>query len=108
MLDGVLVPIEALIYSFIYALAVSLWGINQALLTVSYYLMTLTGWLTDQMFVPMMSIVSQQADALLPSIVIIAFLLMAITYSLGVFGVYQVVDLKSALQSRQKLKLRTY
>ncbi|MGB7339277.1 MAG: hypothetical protein WBC91_10335, partial [Phototrophicaceae bacterium] len=98
MLDGVLVPIEALIYSFIYAIAVSLWGINQALLTVAYYLMTLTGWLTDQMFVPMMGIVSQQADTLLPSIVIIAFLLMAITYSLGVFGVYQVVDLKSALQ----------
>jgi len=86
-----------MMYDILYAIAVMLWGINQALLMVSYYLMALTGWLLDQMFAPMMQMVSDQTGAILPMVFTVAFLLMAITYALSVFGVMRIVELKSAM-----------
>ena len=97
MTDGVLVPIFQLTYDALYAVATMLWGINQALLMVAYYLMALTAWLMSAMFAPMIQMVSDQTGAILPLVFTTAFLLMAITYALSIFGVGRIVELKSAL-----------
>lgn len=97
MLDGLLIPIFQQIYSVVLFVAVVLWGLNRALLLLTYYLMALTGWLATQMFSPVIDLVSQQTSLLLPGIVTIAALVMAIGYLLAVFGVAKLVEPKSAI-----------
>lgn len=97
MLDGVIVPVQQALFSILYFISVILWGINQALLIVGYYLLTITSWLSESMFQPLLESVGNATDSLLLPVFTLAMLTLAITYLLGVFGVFQVVEFRSAL-----------
>ena len=97
MLDGVIVPIQQMAYSILYFLTEAFWGINQALLLVGYYILSITTWLSEQMFQPLLSSIGGATDSLLLPIFTLAMLTLAITYLLGVFGVLRVVEFRSAV-----------
>jgi len=97
MLDGIVVPIFQAAYTFLHFIATILWGLNQAMLLVGYYLMTLTDWLINAAFAPLISQVIYQTGGLLAPIFTIAMLILAITYLLAVFGYVQIVQLRSAI-----------
>jgi|GEM_PF-3039253 len=97
MLDGVIVPVQQALYSILYFIAVTLWGINQALILVGYYLLTITSWLSESMFQPLLESVGNSTDSLLLPVFTLAMLTLAITYLLGVFGVFRVVEFRSAI-----------
>jgi hypothetical protein len=97
MFDGIVVPIFQAIYTFIHFIATILWGLNQAMLLVGYYLMALTDWLINQAFSPLISQVTNQTSGLLAPIFTIAMLVLAITYMLSVFGYIQIVEMRSAI-----------
>jgi hypothetical protein len=97
MLDGIVVPIFQAIYTFVHFIATILWGLNQAMLLVGYYLMALTDWLINQAFSPLISQVTNQTSGLLAPIFTIAMLVLAVTYLLSVFGYIQIVEMRSAI-----------
>ena len=97
MLDGVIVPVQQMAYSILYFIAEIFWGINQALLLVGYYILTITAWLSEQMFQPLLSSIGGATDGLLLPVFTFAMLTLAITYLLGVFGVFRVVEFRSAV-----------
>ena len=96
MLDGVIVPVQQMAYSILYFAAETLWGINQALLLVGYYILSITSWLSQQMFQPLLASIGNATDSLLLPVFTLAMIILAITYLLGVFGVFRVVEFKSA------------
>jgi hypothetical protein len=96
MLDGVIVPVQQMAYSILYFAAETLWGINQALLLVGYYILSITSWLSQQMFQPLLTSIGNATDSLLLPVFTLAMIVLAITYLLGVFGVFRVVEFKSA------------
>jgi predicted flap endonuclease-1-like 5' DNA nuclease len=97
MLDGVIVPVQQALFSILYFLSVIFWGLNQALLLVGYYILTITSWLSESMFQPLLESVGNATDSLLLPIFSLAMLTLAITYMLGVFGVFRVVEFRSAV-----------
>lgn len=97
MIDGVIVPVQQALFSILYFISIILWGLNQALLLVGYYLLTITSWLSESMFRPLLESVGNATDSLLLPIFTLAMLTLAITYLLGVFGVFRVVEFRSAL-----------
>lgn len=97
MLDGVVVPVQQALFSILYFISVILWGINQALLIVGYYLLTITSWLSESMFQPLLESVGNATDSLLLPVFTLAMLTLAISYLLGVFGVFRVVEFRSAI-----------
>ncbi len=97
MLDGVIVPIQQALFSILYFLSIIFWELNQALLLVGYYILTITSWLSESMFQPLLESVGNSTDSLLLPVFTLAMLTLAITYFLGVFGVFRVVEFKSAL-----------
>lgn len=97
MLDGVIVPVQQMVYSILYFVAETLWGINQAILLVGYYVMSITSWMSQQMFQPLLDSIGNATDSLLLPVFTLAMLTLGITYLLGVFGVFRVVEFKSAV-----------
>lgn len=97
MLDGVIVPVQQMVYSILYFAAETLWGINQAILLVGYYVMSITSWMSQQMFQPLLTSIGNSTDSLLLPVFTLAMLTLGITYLLGVFGVFRVVEFKSAV-----------
>lgn len=97
MLDGVIVPVQQALFSVLYFIAVILWGLNNALLLVGYYVLTITSWLSEAMFQPLLQSIGNATDSLLLPIFTLAMLTLAITYLLGVFGVFRVVEFRSAI-----------
>ena len=97
MLDGVIVPVQQALFSILYFIAVILWGLNNALLLVGYYVLTITSWLSEAMFQPLLQSIGNATDSLLLPIFTLAMLTLAITYLLGVFGVFRVVEFRSAI-----------
>jgi predicted flap endonuclease-1-like 5' DNA nuclease len=97
MLDGIVVPIFQVAYTFLHFIAMILWGLNQAMLLVGYYLMALTDWLINSAFAPLLTQVINQTGGLLAPIFTIAMLVLAITYLLSVFGHIQIVEMRSAI-----------
>ncbi|MEL6407420.1 MAG: helix-hairpin-helix domain-containing protein [Chloroflexota bacterium] len=97
MLDGVVIPIQQMVYSMLYFVAETLWGINQAILLVGYYVLSITAWLSQQMFQPLLTSIGNATDSLLLPVFTVAMVTLAITYLLGVFGVFRVVEFKSAV-----------
>jgi predicted flap endonuclease-1-like 5' DNA nuclease len=97
MLDGVIVPIQQALFSILYFLSIIFWELNQALLLVGYYILTITSWLSESMFQPLLESVGNSTDSLLLPVFTLAMLTLAITYFLGVFGVFRVVEFKSAV-----------
>ena len=97
MLDGVIVPVQQMAYSILYFIAEIFWGINQALLLVGYYILSITSWLSEQMFQPLLSSIGGATDSLLLPTFTLAMLTLAITYLMGVFGVFRVVEFRSAV-----------
>lgn len=97
MLDGVIVPVQQMVYSILYFLAETLWGINQAILLVGYYVMSITSWMSQQMFQPLLTSIGNSTDSLLLPVFTLAMLTLGISYLLGVFGVVRVVEFKSAV-----------
>jgi len=97
MLDGVIVPVQQMVYSILYFVAETLWGINQAILLVGYYVMSITSWMSQQMFQPLLTSIGNSTDSLLLPVVTLAMLTLGISYLLGVFGVFRVVEFKSAV-----------
>ncbi len=90
-------PVQQALFSILYFISVTLWGINQALLIVGYYLLTITSWLSESMFQPLLESVGNATDSLLLPVFTLAMLTLAITYLLGVFGVFRVVEFRSAI-----------
>ncbi|MGB7337703.1 MAG: helix-hairpin-helix domain-containing protein [Phototrophicaceae bacterium] len=97
MLDGVVIPVQQMVYSFLYFFAETLWGINQAILLVGYYVLSITSWLSQQMFQPLLESIGNSTDSLLLPIFTMAMLTLGITYLLGSFGIFRVVEFKSAV-----------
>jgi len=97
MLDGVIVPVQQALFSILYFISVILWGLNQALLLVGYYILSITSWLSESMFRPLLESVGNSTDSLLLPVFTLAMLTLAITYLLGVFGVFRVVEFRSAI-----------
>lgn len=97
MLDGVIVPVQQALFSIMYFLSIIFWELNQALLLVGYYILTITSWLSESMFQPLLESVGNSTDSLLLPIFTIAMLALAISYLLGVFGTFRVVEFKSAV-----------
>ncbi|MEO1666716.1 MAG: helix-hairpin-helix domain-containing protein [Chloroflexota bacterium] len=97
MLDGVIVPVQQAIFSILYLFAVIFWGMNQALLLVGYYILTITSWLSQSMFQPLLTSIGNSTDSLLLPVFTLAMLALAISYLLGVFGVIRVVEFRSAV-----------
>ncbi|MEM9955376.1 MAG: helix-hairpin-helix domain-containing protein [Chloroflexota bacterium] len=97
MLDGVVIPVQQMVYSFLYFFAETLWGINQAILLVGYYVLSITSWLSQQMFQPLLASIGNSTDSLLLPVFTMAMLTLGITYLLGTFGVFRVVEFKSAV-----------
>jgi predicted flap endonuclease-1-like 5' DNA nuclease len=97
MLDGVIVPVQQMVYSILYFVAETLWGINQAILLVGYYVMSITSWMSQQMFQPLLTSIGNSTDSLLLPVFTLAMLTLGISYLLGVFGVVRVVEFKSAV-----------
>ncbi|MEO1644882.1 MAG: hypothetical protein AAFR67_06830, partial [Chloroflexota bacterium] len=85
------------VYSMLYFVAETLWGINQAILLVGYYVLSITAWLSQQMFQPLLTSIGNATDSLLLPVFTVAMVTLAITYLLGVFGVFRVVEFKSAV-----------
>jgi len=97
MLDGVIVPVQQMVYSILYFVAETLWDINQAILLVGYYVMSITSWMSQQMFQPLLASIGNSTDSLLLPVFTLAMIILGITYLLGVFGVFRVVEFKSAV-----------
>lgn len=97
MLDGVVIPVQQMVYSFLYFFAETLWGINQAIILVGYYVLSITSWLSQQMFQPLLESIGNSTDNLLLPVFTMAMLTLGITYLLGTFGVFRVVEFKSAV-----------
>jgi predicted flap endonuclease-1-like 5' DNA nuclease len=97
VLDGVIVPVFQAIYTILHFLAGIFWTLNQALILVGYFLMTLTNWLVADAFKPLIEQVVNQTDGLLLPIFTIAMLVLAITYLVSVFAQIKIVEMRSAL-----------
>jgi len=98
MLDGaVVVPIQEMFYNILFELAAILWIMNRALLIVGYFLMAMTGWITEQVFAPLLTIVGDQTGQLIGPIFSIAMGVLAMTYILAVFGRFHVVSMRRAV-----------
>lgn len=97
MLDGVIIPVQQMAYSILYFIAETLWGLNQAILLVGYYVLSITSWLSEQTFQPLLTSIGGSTDSLLLPIFTLAMITLGITYLLGVFGVFRVVEFKSAI-----------
>jgi hypothetical protein len=98
MLDGaIIIPLQSLIWTLLFECATLLWIVDRALLNVGYFLMVLTGWITQHAFVPLLDMVGQQTENWVAPIFVIAITVLGLTYLLAVFGRFEVVNLRSAV-----------
>ena len=98
MLDGaIIVPLQALLWGLLFELAALIWIIDRALLIVAYFIMALTGWITSQVFAPLLTVVGQQTEVLVGPVFLLALTVLAFTYMMAVFGKFHVVSLRSAV-----------
>ncbi len=98
MLDGaIVVPVMQIIYGVVYEVAAICWWFDKALLTLAYFLMSITNWLVDQAFSPILTAIGNQTQGIFGNIFVIAILILGITYLLAVFVRLQVVEFKSAM-----------
>ena len=98
MLDGAVVaPLQGLLWSLLFEVAALLWVLNRALLIVAYFLMALTGWISQQVFAPLLAVVGEQTGRLVGPVFVVAITVLALTYLLAVFGRFQVVSLRRAV-----------
>ncbi|MEO1439273.1 MAG: hypothetical protein AAFV33_02650, partial [Chloroflexota bacterium] len=98
MLDGaIIVPLQALLWGLLFELAALIWIIDRALLIVAYFIMALTGWITSQVFAPLLTVVGQQTEVLVGPVFLLAITVLAFTYLMAVFGRFHVVSLRSAV-----------
>jgi len=98
MLDGaIVIPLQSMIWNLLFQIGSLMWIVGRALLNVGYFIMSLTGWITQNAFVPLLSGVSDQTSVLVGPIFVLALTVLGFTYILAVFGRFEVVDLRSAV-----------
>jgi hypothetical protein len=98
MLDGaVVIPLQSLFWTLLFEVAALLWMVDRALLSVGYFILTLTGWMSQNVFAPLLSVVSDQTGVLVGPIFLIALTVLGFTYLMAVFGRFQVVNFRSAV-----------
>jgi hypothetical protein len=98
MLDGaVVIPIQTMVWNLLFELAALLWVVDRALLSVGYFILVLTGWLSQNVFAPLLAIVSDQTGVLVGPLFMIALTVLGFTYLMAVFGRFEVVNLRSAV-----------
>jgi hypothetical protein len=97
MLDGaVVIPLQTTFWNLIFEIAALLWMIDRALLNVGYFIQTITGWLTQNAFAPMLAVVGEQTGALIAPVFVIAMTVLGFTYLMAVFGRFEVVNFRAA------------
>jgi hypothetical protein len=97
MLDGaIVIPIQTLVWNVLFEVAALLWLVNRALLSVGYFIMALTGWITQNAFAPLLTVISDQTGVLVGPIFVLALTILGLTYILAVFGNFEVVNLRAA------------
>lgn len=98
MLDGaVVIPLQSLFWNLLFEVAALLWMVDRALLSVGYFILTLTGWMSQNVFAPLLAVVSDQTGVLVGPIFLVALTVLGFTYLMAVFGRFEVVNLRSAV-----------
>ncbi|MEQ8671756.1 MAG: hypothetical protein RLP44_01615 [Aggregatilineales bacterium] len=98
MLDGaIVVPVMQMIYSLLYEVGALAWSLQRALLLTGFVIMSITEWLVNQAFTPLLSALGAQTEVFLGPLFTIALLVLAGTYLMGVFLRIRVVEFKSAV-----------
>jgi hypothetical protein len=98
MLDGaIIIPLQSLFWNLIFEGAALLWVVGRALLNVGYFIMVLTGWMSQNIFAPLLDVVNNQTGLLVGPLFVIAMTILGFTYMLSVFGRFEVVRMRSAV-----------
>src|SRR5215203_4401021 len=98
MLDGaVVIPLQSLFWNLLFEVAALLWMVDRALLSVGYFILTLTGWMSQNVFAPLLAVVSEQTGVLVGPIFLVALTVLGFTYLMAVFGRFDVVNFRSAV-----------
>jgi hypothetical protein len=98
MLDGaIIIPLQSLFWNLLFELGALLWVVGRALLNVGYFIMVLTGWVSQNIFAPLLDAVNNQLGLLVGPLFVIAMTVLGFTYMLAVFGRFNVVSMRSAV-----------
>jgi hypothetical protein len=98
MLDGaIIIPLQSLFWNLLFELGALLWVVGRALLNVGYFIMVLTGWVSQNIFAPLLDAVNNQRVCWWVPLFVIAMTVLGFTYMLAVFGRFNVVSMRSAV-----------
>jgi hypothetical protein len=98
MLDGaIIIPLQSLFWNLLFELGALLWVVGRALLNVGYFIMVLTGWVSQNIFAPLLDAVNNQRVCWWVPLFVIAMTILGFTYMLSVFGRFNVVSMRSAV-----------
>jgi hypothetical protein len=98
MLDGaIIIPLQAMLWGLLFEVAALLWIVDRALLLVAYFTMSLTAWITEQVFAPLLTVIGNQTEVLVGPVFVIAISVLGLTYLMAVFGRFEVVNPRSAI-----------